>query len=150
MAPEGGAHHREGWAILSIVFSLGNCIFQVLYERKMCATAHLWRKARAGTWLRREQSTSLDLAAQECQLHGRRVGWLSELCAHAGRGLHPGVTAGLAGWFTKSHTARRGGWGLSDTDLVQLGGKPGICSICPSCGKPQSNQGRLALITHKA
>lgn len=37
---EVGAHHREGWAILSIVFSLGNCIFQVLYERKMCAAAH--------------------------------------------------------------------------------------------------------------
>lgn len=48
MAPEGAAHHREGWAILSIVFSLGNCIFQVLYERKMCATVHLWREAGAG------------------------------------------------------------------------------------------------------
>lgn len=147
MAPEGGAHHREGWAILSIVFSLGNCIFQVLYERKMCATAHFQRKARAGAWLISEQCSSLDLTIQECRLHGRRVGWLSKLCARSGRGLHPGVTAGLAGWFTKPHAARRGGQGLSDTDLVQLGRKPGTCSIFPSCGKPQSNQD---LLTHKA
>lgn len=66
VASEGGAHHREGWAILSIVFSLGNCIFQVLYERKTCATEHLRRPAGAGAWVRSEQCTRLDLTAQEC------------------------------------------------------------------------------------
>lgn len=84
VAPEGGAHHREAWAILSIVFSLGYCIFEVLYERKTCATTHLRRKARAGARLRSEQSASLAPTPQEgVQLSG--------LHTRSARTLPPGL-----------------------------------------------------------
>lgn len=106
---EGGAHHREGWAILSIVFSLGNCIFQVLYERKMCAAAHPERgegRARVG----REQCTGLDPTTRSAE---SRVGWLTRPCISSGRGVHQGVKAGLA----SQAPCCQDGW----TELIRFG-----------------------------
>lgn len=62
------------------------------------------------------------------------------------------VKAGVLGGLL-AHQAphcQEGGQGWADTGLAQLGRKPVTQSLCPTCGKPQSNQGLLALLTHKA